>query len=227
MTVADVWKVCAAVVASLGGGGLILLGLSSYIGKVWAERGLQKQRHEYATLIEASKHEFDLATRRIQIELDTLGHLHKLRTSEESESVKELWKRLSMLGVALVRLPSLGFRFVNADREQAEKSEETARNQFFTRYEEARDFLIAEAFSIPKNIKDPADAALKIATEQIFDMLRARSTFQIRDDAETTSNNQTKYQEKLDEILDLMRKFKAGNPQEDKNGGEAFIGSAS
>jgi len=50
MHISDVFETAAAVVASLGGGGAIVWGFSGYLGKVWADRGLERQKHEYSQL---------------------------------------------------------------------------------------------------------------------------------------------------------------------------------
>ena len=50
MTFSEIAETAASVIVSLGGGGLIVFGLSSYLGKVWANRVLEKQRQENTQL---------------------------------------------------------------------------------------------------------------------------------------------------------------------------------
>jgi hypothetical protein len=83
MTPKEILEVALTVIASLGGGGVIVFGLSGYLGKRWADRALEKERHEYTKLNMEFTQQLDLATRRIQIELDAIGHLHKLKTESE------------------------------------------------------------------------------------------------------------------------------------------------
>jgi hypothetical protein len=97
MTFLDAVKIATAILFSLGGAGGIVLGLSSYLGKLWADRALEKQRHEYAQLTQQTQHQLDAALKRVQMELDTLGLVHNLRTKEEFNRLAELWKRFANL----------------------------------------------------------------------------------------------------------------------------------
>ena len=45
-------NVAATIIVSLGGSGAIILGLSNYIGKIWANNLLEKERHKNASKIE-------------------------------------------------------------------------------------------------------------------------------------------------------------------------------
>src|ERR1700731_1947465 len=94
MTPKEILEVALTVIGSLGGGGLIVFGLSGYLGKRWADRALEKQKQEYAQLNIAFTNQLDIATRRLQIELDAQGLLQKLRVESEFERVKELWRRI-------------------------------------------------------------------------------------------------------------------------------------
>jgi hypothetical protein len=100
MSPKDVFEICASIIVSLGGGAGIVFSLSGYLGRVWAERGLAKQRQEYDQLNIAFTNQLDIATRRLQVVLDAVGHLHKLRTQDEFEKLQELWKRIAILRTA-------------------------------------------------------------------------------------------------------------------------------
>ncbi|EHD1699191.1 hypothetical protein [Vibrio vulnificus] len=56
----NVLSVSASVVVSLGGAGAILMGLSSWLGKVWAARILEEDKNKYATALEALKSQYQL-----------------------------------------------------------------------------------------------------------------------------------------------------------------------
>jgi hypothetical protein len=51
----ELMKIVFLLIASLGGGGAIILGLSSWFGKIWADRLMQKQRATYEKEIEEFK----------------------------------------------------------------------------------------------------------------------------------------------------------------------------
>lgn len=52
MNLQDTLAVAATVVAALGGGGAIVLALSSWLGKLWATRLMERDRAEHAQLLE-------------------------------------------------------------------------------------------------------------------------------------------------------------------------------
>ena len=61
MTGGDAIQIAAAVIISLGGGGAIVLGLSSWIGKLWADRLLARESAAHQRSLEAHKRELELA----------------------------------------------------------------------------------------------------------------------------------------------------------------------
>ena len=54
-TAAIVWSTAAAVIVSLGGGGVIVFALSSWLGKVWANRIADAERARFARELEGYK----------------------------------------------------------------------------------------------------------------------------------------------------------------------------
>lgn len=57
MTLSDVLEIAGAVMVSLGGAASILFAFSSWLGRVWAERILSKEKAKYAVNLEAFKKE--------------------------------------------------------------------------------------------------------------------------------------------------------------------------
>ena len=60
MTPKEILEVALTVIASLVGGGAIVFGLSGFLGKVWADRALSKQKQEYDQLNIAFTHQLGL-----------------------------------------------------------------------------------------------------------------------------------------------------------------------
>jgi hypothetical protein len=52
MTLEDTIKIAAAILTSLGGAGVIILGLSSWLGKVWANRLMEDDRAKHGRALE-------------------------------------------------------------------------------------------------------------------------------------------------------------------------------
>ena len=53
----EIWKVAAAVIVSVGGGGVLVVALSSWLGKVWANRIADAERARFAKDLEGYKSE--------------------------------------------------------------------------------------------------------------------------------------------------------------------------
>jgi hypothetical protein len=74
MTVQDAISVGMSVIFSLGGGATLVFALSSWLGKVWAERLMQSERHEHAKQLELL---------RTSVQLASEEHLSTLRSKLE------------------------------------------------------------------------------------------------------------------------------------------------
>jgi len=48
----EIWEIAQAIILSIGGGGLIIFLLSSYMGKIWATRILEKEKRDHKMEIE-------------------------------------------------------------------------------------------------------------------------------------------------------------------------------
>jgi hypothetical protein len=69
MTFTDLLQLSAAVLASVGGAGAIIFGLSSWLGKVWAERLLSKEKQKYAEDLESFKSRLTLSAESYKVKL--------------------------------------------------------------------------------------------------------------------------------------------------------------
>jgi hypothetical protein len=115
MTYLDILKWIGTVLFSIAGGGTIVLGLSGWLGKVWAERLMERERHEHARELEldraahnqdleALKSKFERTHRRLQNELDKTIYGHQLKTQTEFTALMELWKKVPPLESAMANV---------------------------------------------------------------------------------------------------------------------------
>ncbi|MEJ8680107.1 hypothetical protein P0C22_16350 [Plesiomonas shigelloides] len=56
----DVFKIIAAMIASIGAGGAVVFALSSWLGKLWAQRILENEKHQLASALEKTKRDLDI-----------------------------------------------------------------------------------------------------------------------------------------------------------------------
>lgn len=81
MALADAISIGATIVASLGGGTVIVFALSNWLGKLWADRLMQKERQEYALQMERFRDslrltsEEQLASLRAQLDIAKEAHV--------------------------------------------------------------------------------------------------------------------------------------------------------
>lgn len=95
----QVWSVVCGVIVSLGGGGAIVFGLSSFLGRVWADRLMARETNRHAAELERlrvslkseSDAELEMLRARLTHELD------ELRTANQVNAHTHLQGRASKL----------------------------------------------------------------------------------------------------------------------------------
>ncbi len=160
----DALTLGTTIVTSLGGGGVIVFKLSGYLGRVWADRALEKDRFEYGQL--RSKLEADLrnASQFLQAELDKLSLIHKLRTEGEFQRLATMWKNFANLRSAFASLAHLGYKPSDANQRSVYASER--RDEFRSAIASTRQSFYEEMVFIPKNIADLAQDILQLAQKE-------------------------------------------------------------
>jgi hypothetical protein len=166
MGLVEVLQVGAAIIVSLGGGGAIVLGLSSYLGKLWADRALEKEKHKYAEILQTAKSELDKAANRYQVELDSLALVHKLRTTEEFSHLGRLWRHLAILQNAFRGAAGLGLMIVPADAIERQRHKDALRSEYEKALWKARKFFLEQKLFIPTKIAECAEQTLGAAIKE-------------------------------------------------------------
>jgi hypothetical protein len=107
----DILEIAASIIVSLGGGGAIVFGFSGYLGKVWADRALEKQRQENAKLNLEATHQLGLLTERARSALQLRAIEHQVRFAKLYEKRANAIEELDKLAYELqIRGPALRFR---------------------------------------------------------------------------------------------------------------------
>ncbi len=100
------FQVAFAVLASLGGGGLLVLALSSWLGKVWANRILESDRRRYSEQLE-----------RVHGQLEKAVHVHRVQFETEFNALSEIWAKLSAVRATMGEVRPVA-DFVEQDEER-------------------------------------------------------------------------------------------------------------
>ena len=93
----DIWNLVLAILAALGGGGAIVLSLSSWLGKIWAER-----------LLETQKSKFQIEFAELKAGLDKQIHVHNLAATridaQRVDAVRKLYGALVAWHEAVIQI---------------------------------------------------------------------------------------------------------------------------
>jgi len=81
-SISGIFAIAAAIIGSLGGGGLLVFALSSWLGRIWATRIMEREKAALITSIEAVKAEL---TRSIEREKAEMASFHETHRSELQE----------------------------------------------------------------------------------------------------------------------------------------------
>ena len=126
----DIWEISSAILASLGGGALIIAAFSSWLGKVWAGRILESDRAKYQAEIEQIKsdlnkkiHEHNVAVSRIdahRAEAIQQLYVSLLRCNEAALDIMAPNSKLDDFSIAIPAYKEWAKRF-RKESEQLEK----------------------------------------------------------------------------------------------------------
>lgn len=103
-----VLEIATTIILAFGGTSLILIGCSTWLGKVWASRILEADRAKYSHELARLQDAFETSHRRLQGELDKALHVYRIQFEVEFNALVDIWAKLSLLRTAMAELsPSL------------------------------------------------------------------------------------------------------------------------
>lgn len=125
MELSEIWSVAGAVLASLGGGAVLVFALSSWLGKVWANRLMAAETAKHA-------HELELW----RTELGKTLVVHGAQFEKEFSVYEEIWAKLVDVRRAVLSLRPMMDRV-----DPNEDEDERRRNRLERLDEHFREFL--------------------------------------------------------------------------------------
>jgi hypothetical protein len=154
-------------IASLGGGGALVFGLSGYLGKRWVDRALEKEKNRYAEMLQNAQSELDKATNRYQVQLNTLEHIHQLRTKEEFSRLGQLWKNMAVLKDKFNLSCGTGLRVELADKALREQHRNMLRREYEMAASQAYQFFLEEKLFVPIHVAACAEMTLQNSLKEV------------------------------------------------------------
>jgi hypothetical protein len=100
----DTLKIIATALASIGGGGFLVMAMSSWLGKVWAQRLMQKDIAKHESDLEALKSRLEGVNKKIQSELDKTVFVHRIQFETEFKALSEIWAKIVAVRASLAAL---------------------------------------------------------------------------------------------------------------------------
>ena len=97
MNIDDIFKISTAILASVGGASIIIIGLSTWLGKVWANRILEKDKLKYTSELEVYRSQ-------LQNESQKQNLIFSTYYSEQFKLYNNLWVSLSELQTGVEEL---------------------------------------------------------------------------------------------------------------------------
>lgn len=131
----EAFKVAGAIIASIGGSSVIILGLSSWLGKVWANRILQDEIKKHTLEIEDFKGKLNKEIAVANSIIDKSTHVTKLQYDKEFSIYIEIWEKLAECVVSTKHLYPI-FENKPAKEEELEEFNNEKYSKFVTDFNE-------------------------------------------------------------------------------------------
>jgi hypothetical protein len=103
-------------IAELGGLAVIVIGLSAWLGKIWAGRILENDRQHYREELEGLKSSYEATNKSLQAELEKRIHVHRVQFEAEFRALSEIWAKITDLRSDMTSIrPLIDVAFENED----------------------------------------------------------------------------------------------------------------
>lgn len=140
----EIFNIAVAIILSLGGSGAVLIGLSSWLGKIWADRILQSEKQKYSLEIEEYKNKLDKQLNLLNSSIDKSIFVTKLQYDKEFSIYLEIWGSLSECVISTKALYPK-YENVFTDEEKQEEYKEKKWKRFVENYNEYSNVILKYA----------------------------------------------------------------------------------
>jgi hypothetical protein len=137
----EVIGIASVIIASFGGSGLILAGISSWLGKIWASRILEKEKSNHSKELEDYKNKLDEKIRVLNSVIDKSLYVTKLQYEKELSIYPDIWEKLAKCVISTKNLYPI-FEHVPKGEEEYEKFINDKWSSFVTDYNDFSNIII-------------------------------------------------------------------------------------
>lgn len=160
MTISDALTVTITALLSLGGGGIIVFALSSWLGRVWASRILEQDRAKYQKALQTE-------LERVRGDREQNVFVHRIQFEAEFRAYQEVWQALSICVAEVFAFrPMLDYFPKDESKEEVKKSRLT---EFSSRYSSLQDVIRQHKPFLASNLDSHWEDILKALQEEAID----------------------------------------------------------
>lgn len=116
----DIIEIISLIIVSVGGTGTIILGISSFIGKIWANKFAEKHRVKFEKDIENYKSEINTKLNKLDKIQEKALYISKVNYDNEYKIYMEIWPKLIKCSNDVFRLYPRGIEDVPIDEKELE-----------------------------------------------------------------------------------------------------------
>lgn len=136
MNLKAIFEISAAIVASFGGAGAIIIGLSSWLGKVWANRILENEKYEHSRELEEYKEKLSEQLAKVGAINDKALYISKAHYDNEYRIYSEIWEKLHKATLFSEDLFPRGIASIPIDLEERKKFNQEKYKNFVDAFNE-------------------------------------------------------------------------------------------
>ncbi|MDH7942935.1 hypothetical protein QGM61_03790 [Pseudohongiella sp. SYSU M77423] len=119
MSIEEIFRIAAAIIASLGGGALLVGAFSNWLGSLWAKRMLQNERSKHEASLQDLRARNEAALEELKAQIDTLKQKELSRHFDKLAIYKDVVHIVSEILRELEAVSSSKQSFINKDVEHS------------------------------------------------------------------------------------------------------------
>lgn len=157
----EILNVISLIIVSVGGTGVVILAISSFIGKIWINKFADKYRVKYDKELENYKSEINLGLNKLDKIEEKALYISKVNYDNEYKIYMEIWPKLIECINSTLWLYPRGIENVPVDKKKLEKYKKGKYSEFREKYmeynqciEKYAPFYQVEFYNILKEIKE-------------------------------------------------------------------------